>query len=60
MQNLRQFAATTFLTLILSVPAFAGDILMPGITGEMSTPGIAGDMQFPVAFALDILRSALS
>ena len=52
MKNLRQFAATTFLTLILSVPAFAGDILMPGVTGEMSTPGIA--------IALDILRSALS
>ena len=47
MKNLQQFAATTFLTLILSVSAFAGDVQFPGSTGDMPAPGVAGNMSGP-------------
>lgn len=69
MKNLRLFGAANFLTLILSVSAFAGDILTPGVTGEVTTPGVTGDilipgvagqMSFPVTFILSVLQSALS
>ncbi len=66
MKNLQRFCATLVLTLVLSLPAFAGDILIPGatsptprqqssVTGDISMPGAAatGDIQAPGATTLD-------
>jgi hypothetical protein len=76
MKTFRQFIATAVLTLVLTFPAFAGEIQSPGVanpppppsqqssvTGDMSCPGVAstGEIPGPGVVALDpVIGTALS
>jgi hypothetical protein len=75
-KNFRQFFATAVLILVLTFPAFAGEIQSPGVinpppppsqqssvTGDMSMPGATatGDILIPGAAELDpVTEAALS
>lgn len=74
MKKLQRFWGAAALTLVLSFPALAGDILCPGITsapsqgatltGEMQTPSasVAGQMDIPLVAetALTLMVNVLS
>jgi hypothetical protein len=50
MKKLQRFWAAAALTLVLSFPAFAGDILCPGITSAPpQQTSVTGDIQMPGA-----------
>lgn len=63
MRNFRQLCAATFLTLIITVSAFAGDMQTPGIitqptqqtsaTGDIQTPGASVTGQTDTTFISD-------
>jgi hypothetical protein len=74
MRNIKQLCVAAVLTLVITIPTFAGVIQTPGdtvngvtpppdatATGEMQTPGVnaAGDMQFPGATTDPLTEMAL-
>jgi hypothetical protein len=68
MKHLKQFCVIVVLTLVLALPAFAGNIDFPGVTSQSSQPSAAGEMSTPGAttamdpltvVALGLLQNAL-
>ena len=73
MRNLRQLCAASFLTMIVTISAFAGDMQTttitaqpsdpqtsgPAVTGQMTTP-LVSDASQSVEIALTLIANALS